>query len=239
MKHNKSSVSQFLKQIDFDWRDIHTYVLLLSAPVLLTIYRYHAYPGFFMPDFEFGLPADQNLHINQFIRFFGLFFVLPAVYVKFAMHKSLKDFGLGLGDIKTGLKVLLVLIPVIIVAIFFAAGMPDVRSEYPLAKSLLHDQSRLMFYEMSYLIFYYIAWEFYFRGVLIFGLKDKFGAFSAILIQTISSCLVHIGKPEGEIIGSIIVGVVFGVIALRTKSIWYVFILHALIGVLTDLFIIY
>lgn len=232
-------MKKLLKQIDFDWRDIHTYVLLLSAPVLLTIYRYHAYPGFFKPDFDFGFLPDQNLSVNQFIRFFGLFFVLPALYVKFAMHKSLKDFGFGLGDYKTGLKILAVLIPVIFIAIFFAAKMPDVRSEYPLAKSLLQDRSHLIFYELAYVIFYYIAWEFYFRGVLLFGLKSRFGAFNAILIQTISSCLVHIGKPEGEIIGAIIVGVIFGLIALRTRSIWYVLILHALIGVLTDLFIIY
>lgn len=239
MKQIKSSISQFLKKIDFDRRDIHTYILLLSAPVLLTVYRYHAYPGFFTPDFDFGLPEDQNLHINQFIRFFGLFFLLPAVYIKFALHRKLKDFGLGFGDIKAGLKSLMILVPVIVVAIYFASAMPDVRSEYPLAKSLLHDKSHLLFYEAAYVIFYYIAWEFYFRGVLIYGLKNKFGIFNAILIQTISSCLVHIGKPEGEILGSIIVGIIFGLIAVRTKSIWYVFILHALIGVLTDLFIIY
>ena len=232
-------MNTFLKQIDFDWRDIHIYIILLSAPVLLTVYRYHAYPGFFTADFDFGLTVDQNLRINQFIRFFGLFFVLPVVYVKFVINQSLKDFGLGLGDLKNGLKILLILVPIIFIAIYFAAGMPDVRSEYPLAKSLLQDQSHLILYETAYVIFYYIAWEFYFRGFLLFGLKDRFGAFNAILIQTISSCLVHIGKPEGEIIGSIIVGIIFGIIALRTKSIWYVFILHALIGVLTDLFIIY
>jgi membrane protease YdiL (CAAX protease family) len=232
-------MKHWLSATGFDKKDMHTYILLLSAPVLLTIYRYHAYPGFFTPDFDFGISADQNVSINQFIRFFGLFFVLPALYIKLVMKRPLKDFGLGLGDYKLGLKILAVLIPVIFIAIYFAAGMPDVRSEYPLAKSLMQDQSHIWFYELAYIIFYYIAWEFYFRGVLLFGLKDRFGVFNAILIQTISSCLVHIGKPEGEIIGSIIVGIIFGMIAYRTRSIWYVFILHALIGVLTDLFIIY
>jgi len=224
--------------LQIDKQDVHTYILLLSAPILLTIYRYHAYPGFFTPDFDFGLQTDQNVSVNQFIRFFGLFFVLPALYIKVFMKKSLKDFGLGLGDYKTGLKILAVLVSVIFIAIYFAARMPDVQSEYPLAKSLIQDRSHLLFYELSYVIFYYIAWEFYFRGVLLFGLKGRFGVFNAILIQTISSCLVHIGKPEGEIIGSIIVGIIFGVIAFRTRSILYVLILHALIGVLTDLYII-
>jgi len=232
-------MKKILKNIEFDRQDIHTYVILLSAPVLLTIYRYHAYPGFFTSNFDFGIPADQNLSINQFIRFFGLFFVLPAMYVKFIMKKSLKDFGLGPGDYKTGLKILATLLPVIAVVLYFTSQMPDVRSEYPLAKSLIQNQSHLLLYEVAYVVFYYIAWEFYFRGFLLFGLKDRFGVINAILIQTISSCLVHIGKPEGEIIGSIIVGIIFGFLAWRTKSIWYVVFLHALIGVLTDLYIIY
>ncbi len=230
---------KFFDQIDFNKADIHTYVLLLSAPVLLTIYRYHAYPGFFTPDFDFGLPADQNLAINQFIRFFGLFFVLPALYVKLVMKRPLTDFGLGLGDIKTGLKILAFLVPVAVLVTYLGSFKPDVRSEYPLAHSLLTDQSHLIYYELAYIVFYYIAWEFYFRGVLLFGLKDRFGVINAILIQTISSCLVHIGKPESEIIGSILAGIIFGIIAYRTRSIWYVFILHILLGVLTDLFIIY
>ncbi len=32
------------KGITFEKRDIHVYVILLSAPVLLTLYRYHGYP---------------------------------------------------------------------------------------------------------------------------------------------------------------------------------------------------
>jgi len=123
--------------------------------------------------------------------------------------------------------------------IFISSKLPDIRMEYPMAKSLLYDTSNLFLYESFYVIFYYIAWEFFFRGFLLFGLREKFGDFNAILIQTISSCLIHIGKPEGEILGSIAVGIIFGIVAIRTNSIWYVFIIHASIGVLTDLFIIY
>ena len=212
---------------------------MLSAPVLLTIYRYHGYPGTFDPFINFDFPEDQVIRINQFIIFFILTFIIPALYIKLAMKQKLTAFGLGAGDIKTGI-ISLILIPLIVLpSIYFGAKMPELQTEYPLAKSLLHDQSNLLVYELAYLIFYYIAWEFFFRGFILFGLKDKFGAINAILIQTISSCLVHIDKPEGEIIGSIIAGIILGIIALRTRSIWYVVILHAAIGILTDLFIIY
>jgi membrane protease YdiL (CAAX protease family) len=117
--------------------------------------------------------------------------------------------------------------------------MPDVRSEYPLSRILFAHRDLVLWYEAAYVLFYYIAWEFFFRGFLLFPLAKRFGGMNAVLIQTISSCLVHIGKPEAEIFGSIFAGIIFGVLALRTRSFWYGFALHAGIGVLTDLFILF
>ncbi len=230
------------KGILFNKKDIHFYVMLLSAPLLLTLYRYHAYPEYFYQYFSAladNPQADIYARYWQFIIYFLLMFVLPVVYVKFVMKKPLSGFGLRLGDIKYGSKWLITIPLVVVPLMFLSSQMPDIRAEYPLAKSLMTDQQHLLGYELMYVVFYYFAWEFYFRGFLLFGLKDRFGAVNAILIQTISSCLIHIGKPEGEIIGSIVVGVLFGMIALRSRSIWYVFLIHASIGVLTDVFIIY
>ena len=233
---------ELFKGIRFEKRDLHVYVMLLSAPVLLTLYRYHGYPQFFyayFPKFKSLYQGDLIARYWQFGVFFVLMFILPALYVKFGMKSSLRQFGWGAGDIKYGLKWLITIPLLVAPIIFIASKMPSLRTEYPLAKSLLTDQTHLFVYETAYVMFYYVAWEFFFRGFLLFGLKERFGAVNAILIQTISSCLVHIDKPEGEIIGSIVVGILFGMIALRSRSIWYVFLIHVSIGVLTDLFIIY
>lgn len=223
-------------------KDYKTTILLLSAPVLLTLYRYKGYPEFFTT-FVSGFDNDPLLHyydrIWQFSIFFILCFLVPILLIKFVFKENWKDFGLGIGNWKKGLPLLLLIPFIIAPIIYFASKMPDVRSEYPLSKLLFEHKELILGYEILYILLYYIAWEFYFRGFLLFGLAKKMGVWNAILIQTISSCLIHIGKPEGEIIGSIIVGVIFGLIAWRTKSIWYVFALHAAIGVLTDLFIIY
>ena len=230
------------KDINFNKKDIHFYVMLLSAPVLLTLYRYHGYPEYFydyFPGQTNNPQADIYARYWQFLVFFVLMFVMPVIYIKFVMKRPLSDFGFGKGDLKYGAKWLLIIPFVVAPLIYISSKMPDVRMEYPLAKIFLNDRQGLWFYELMYVVFYYVAWEFYFRGFLLFGLKERFGAVNAILIQTISSCLIHIGKPEGEIIGSIVVGILFGMIALRSRSIWYIFIIHAAIGVLTDIFIIY
>lgn len=225
--------------LDFTPKDIKYYIILISAPILLTIYRYHGYPGTNNLYKYLNFPKDQSQAIVSFMIFFVITFLIPIIYLRIFTTEKITDYGLSLGNYKYGIKSLLLIPLVILPAIYFAAKMPDVHSEYPLAKSLLIDQKNIFIYEITYVIFYYIAWEFYFRGFILFGLKDRFGDWNAILIQTISSCLIHIGKPEGEIIGSIVVGIIFGYIALRSRSIWYVFLMHASIGVLTDIFIIF
>jgi uncharacterized protein len=69
------------------------------------------------------------------------------------------------------------------------------------------------------------------------GLRDSLGEWTAILVQTGLSTLMHIGKPAGEIYGAILGGVVFGLVALRSRSLLYVILIHWVLGVALDLFI--
>ncbi|MDQ1353233.1 MAG: hypothetical protein QG657_3539 [Acidobacteriota bacterium] len=224
-------------------KDINTFFILLSAPVLLTLYYYHGRA----PRFAQYFPAlKENSLIDlfntfwQFGVFFALMFLIPVLFIKFRLKTPLRDFGVSLGDKKFGLALILIAIPFIVAPlIYIGSRFPDLRAEYPLARILLQRHDLVIWYELAYVIFYYTTWEFFFRGFLLFGLREKYGDMAAIMIQTISSCLIHLGKPESEILGSIVVGILFGVIALRTRSIWYVFAIHAGIGVLTDLFIIF
>lgn len=223
--------------------DVNSFILLLSAPVLLTLYYYHG----IAPRFAQYFPAlkDNPLiglfnTLWQFGFFFVLVFLIPLLLVKFRFKAPLKNFGFSLGDKKFGFRFVLIVIPFIVAPlIYIASRLPDIRTEYPLVKILFQRHDLVIGYELAYIFLYYMAWEFYFRGFLLFGLREKYGDMAAIMIQTISSCLIHLGKPESEIIGAIVVGILFGVIALRTRSFWYVFLIHAAIGVLTDLFIIF
>ena len=233
----------FWDVLEIDFRKLETYWLLFSAPVLLLLYRYNGYPEYFRYFFP-DLSGDANFELYSRFWQFGVFFILllvvPLISTRFFTGLKLSSMGLGLGDFKLGMKLFALLFPLIILPVlYFAVDMPEIQSEYPLAKMIKDHHDLIFIYELFYVMFYYFAWEFFFRGFLLFGLTPRIGAFNAVLIQTISSSLIHIGKPGGEVIGSIIVGILFGVIALRTRSIWYVFLLHAAIGVATDLLIIF
>lgn len=233
----------FIEGFKLEKKDIDAFILLLSAPLLLTLYYYHGYALHFteyFPGFKGHPLVGYFGTLWQFGVFFVLVFLIPLFIVKFRFKAPLTDFGFSLGDKRFGFRFTLVVIPLLVVPlIYLGSRFPDLQAEYPLAKVLLQRHDLVIWYEMAYVIFYYFAWEFFFRGFLLFGLRDRYGDMAAIMIQTVSSCLIHLGKPESEILGALVVGIIFGVLALRTRSFWYVFFIHAAIGVLTDVFIIF
>ena len=61
---------------------------------------------------------------------------------------------------------------------------------------------------------------------MLFGLEEKFGYY-AIFIQMIPFLILHNGKPVLEAFGAIIAGLALGVLAYRTRSIFYCVFTHA------------
>ena len=80
------------------------------------------------------------------------------------------------------------------------------------------------------------AWEFLCRGYLLFGLERRVGGPAAIAIQTIPFAVMHVGKPAPEALGSIVAGIVLGIIALRNRSFIPGAILHWSVAATLDIF---
>jgi membrane protease YdiL (CAAX protease family) len=223
--------------------DLKPSVILLSVSILLVIFRYYGYPQSFVSIFHTSCGAVSKTCLSAHIYFFLcsvlLLILVPFALIKYVLKEKISDYGLKKGDFKFGMTSLLILFPLIaLVMILPSSRMPQFRAENPLFALAGKAFSMVLLYELMYGL-YYISWEFFFRGYLLFGLKDIFGEWNAILIQTLPSVLMHIGKPDGEILASIAAGILFGKLALRGKSIYYVFLLHWFIGMAMDLFILY
>ncbi|MCD4707522.1 MAG: CPBP family intramembrane metalloprotease [Candidatus Sabulitectum sp.] len=242
-KKSRAWLESVLRSTGYNPADLFYYFVLISAPILLTIYRCCGEAQNFLvylPALENSGQGEVYAYLLEYLFFFILMLAIPllisTVYGKSDMLKSLFAFT---GLRKNLLWSLLAILAVVLPSAYHASSIPSVFAEYPLPRTLLQNQQLLPAYFLGLFFLYYLPWEFFFRGFLLFSLKDKYGTIPAILIQTISSCLVHIGKPTPEIIGSIPFGIIFGIIAIRTKNIWIVVLLHAALGIFTDLFIIY
>jgi membrane protease YdiL (CAAX protease family) len=143
--------------------------------------------------------------------------------------------GLCLGDWRFGIKALGVALPLLAPILYIGAVDRAFQLEYPLAPWAARSGSHFAAWAGIYLV-YYIGWETGFRGVQQLWLGRRIGHLQALLVQTATSTLLHIGKPAGETFAALIAGPLFGLLALRTGSVVWLILLHWLIGVLNDFF---
>ncbi len=87
---------------------------------------------------------------------------------------------------------------------------------------------------LSIRILFLLAYEFYFRGVLLFGLIPLLGLFSAITVNTFLYALQHLFDSKKEFIGCIPFGIILCLLSYNTLSIWPAFILHATLAVIYE-----
>ena len=172
-----------------------------------------------------------------------LFLALPLWIVTRLMEEKPSDYGWGDGDQKAGLNFFLIGVPLVLAISWFTSARAEFQREYPLfAYSLESFPLRggnigvFSLYQLAYLAFY-MAWEFFFRGFLLFGLKPRLGAGGALLAQAIPSALLHYYKPGLELTAAFPGGIIFGLVALRCRSLKTVIALHWLLGFSLDLFI--
>lgn len=212
-------------------------VILILAAILPTLHRYFGSMEFARR--TLANISDFQASVYMFGAAFLLMGILPLVIVYFAFREPLKSYGLALGDWRRGLPVMVILLVLIAaVMIYPASQTEEMRQAFPFDKGAA--DSIFLFLRLQVLrgLLFYSAWEFFFRGFMLFGLRKYCGDWIAICIQTVPSCLWHIGMPTGEIFSSIIAGILFGILAIRTRSILWVFLLHYFIGVVLDIFIV-
>lgn len=163
--------------------------------------------------------------------------LLPLAVGCLATRRSPAGLGLGLGRWREGLIWVAVGVPLAVVAGRVAAGDPAMRAVYPLYPDSFGGAGRFVTYAVLQML-YYGAWEILFRGVLLLGLEDSIGGRAANLFQTALSVTAHFGRPLPETLSALPAGLIFGGVALRTRSIWYVALIHWTVGMSMDWFIV-
>jgi len=117
--------------------------------------------------------------------------------------------------------------------VWFVSTDSDFVQTYPQLNDVKYSWYLFLIFESGILL-YMVAWEFIWRGFLLFGLESKFGYY-AVLFQMIPFVILHNGKPAIETFGAIIAGLALGILALRTRSILYCIITHASVMFFIDL----
>ncbi len=174
---------------------------LLSEPLGQTCYHYHR----------------LLVNCSWVIGCVVCYTVVPGVVVRSVFGLTLSEFYLAPRDYLSHLPIYgLLFLPVGLLILVFA-GSPDFSAQYPFYKDQ-QGWADLLVWEAAYGVQFF-ALEFFFRGFLLRGLASEMGSM-AVLVMMIPYCMIHFGKPLPECLGSIIAGLVLGVLAMDTRSIW-------------------
>lgn len=158
----------------------------------------------------------------------SILLILPAFLWWWLNDRQHEPFyGIKKTSLKPYITLLFLMVPLIITATFSA----DFLKQYPQAIRMLNaakiEQGR-MAYAFVFEGFYglnFVVTEFFFRGFLLFVLSRWIG-YGAVLPVAAFYVTIHFGKPLGETISSFFGGIILGVIALETRSVWGGVLIH-------------
>jgi len=239
MKTNDLNAFHFIAELLAmkQWKP--TLIMLYAMPAMIA-WKYLTVPAelqhFVYQVFGENTATNFLLGTHKMFGSFFLFGIVPVLIIKLIFREKLADYGLRLGHGRRLLANSLIFVPIV-----FVIGMQtghDVAfwDVYPYNPVVTNAPVLFFCHAVTYLT-YYLGWEIFFRGFLQHGLRDSFGMYNAILVQTMASAMLHFGHPMSETLGAIAGGLLWGFLVLRCRSIWAGFIQHSVLGITLDWFI--
>ena len=152
-------------------------------------------------------------------------FVIPVLSLLLIFRRRPSEIGLGLGDWRLAGLLAALYLPLVVVGTWVLSEGEEFQSQYPHYAGAAYDWGFFVIYEALFL-FYWIGWEYLWRGFVLFGTARTFGLY-AIFVQTVPFALLHIEKPFAEGLLSIVGGVALGALVWRCRSFWIAVPIHA------------
>lgn len=194
-------------------------------------------PQRLLEDF-FGRPGargEPRLRQLQYWAVFHciLYFVIPALVIKLVLRERLRDYGLKLRGWSRRLWIYAGAFAVVLPLVLLFGRTQSFQGTYPFYPDAGRSWRDFLQWEAAYAAQFF-ALEFFFRGVLILGLKHRFGIYG-VLVAMVPYCMIHFDKPLPETVGAIIAGMFLGGLSLWTRSIWLGFLIHVSVALSMDL----
>jgi uncharacterized protein len=231
--------------------DYKVIVICITVAFCLTMIKYFGDPQFFLGFlrslgadsmagwFEDRISIDPNAALYRLVHWVScviFFYVVPPfLIIRFVFHEQLSGYGLSLKGAFKDVKLYAIMLCVMIPLVVYFSRTASFQARYPFYDVQAGESffPNLFAWELLYFIQFF-ALEFFFRGFMLHGTKQRFGYYS-VFVMTIPYCMIHFGKPFPETIAAIIAGVVLGTLSLKSRSIWLGVAIHYSVAITMDL----
>lgn len=157
---------------------------------------------------------------------------IPALLIKYFFRDKLINFGWRWNNTSQHWRAYALLLSPILVFIAIASFNREFLAHYPFYKQAGRSWFDFIAWEVLYLT-QFICLEFFFRGFFLQALRPAVGA-NAVWIMCVPYLMIHFPKLWPEAFGAISFGLFLGILALRSRSIWGGFFVHAGVAVGMD-----
>ncbi len=173
-------------------------------------------------------------------RLIGVFFlgIVPFFLVLIGFEKEIWEYGVQLPSPSSSLLWIPGIAAIIIPLSWFGSQKEDNLSMYPQVRNAVWSSKTVFFSALTW-IAYLIAYEYLFRGFLLFGCAGTLGVWPAIAINVAFYSLAHIPKGPKEAFGAIPLGFVLCLLTLQTGSILIATAIHIVMALSNDWFSLY
>ena len=151
--------------------------------------------------------------------------VIPFLVIRFIMREKFANFGWRWNETHQHWRGYILLLTPILFFIFLVSFREDFLNHYPFYKESGRSWFDLMAWEVLYLT-QFVCLEFFFRGFFIQALRPAIGA-NAVWVMCVPYLMIHFPKLWPEAMGAILFGLFLGILALRSRSLWGGFFVHA------------
>jgi CAAX protease family protein len=214
--------------------DFKSTVVAISGSIFLILFLYYGKPGHFFkyfPEYAKSMSwqkASMASYIYSHIVSFMVLFLAPILVISLVFKENPLKWGVRFKGTFKEFKIVIIMFLAFVPLLILMSKTSAFQAKYPKLK-MIKDSAQLFFLYQGIYLIKWTAWEFFFRGYLLFGFKDKYGE-GAILMSTMVFVIVHLGKPQGEIFAAIAAGFILCRLALDGKSIFPGVWLHFMVA---------
>jgi len=165
---------------------------------------------------------------------------IPALYIKIVLKESLKNFGLRIGNWKQGIAWIMLSLAGSFFVIFLLYQYAGMAEKYYVPQNIIQDFGLFVFYEIVIVGFFIALYEFFFRGFIMFSFSEKLGYWAVISQFALFILFLIIMKDFNWTFAPYLISAFFaGVIAYKSRSLFYSYLFSLLFVIISDAVYIY
>jgi membrane protease YdiL (CAAX protease family) len=163
--------------------------------------------------------------------------IIPLLYIKIVLRKKFGEVGFQIGDWKKGIFWSIFFLLILLAVLYLSFNYTGLAQKYRVNSYVAGDFRFYLGYEILVVGMFLFLYEFFYRGFFLLSFSKKIGMW-AILVQMALFILFSVVTKNfnWENSNFIVLSLVSGIIAYKSRSIWYSFVTGLIFIALMDAF---